>query len=103
MPELGVDLPATAIGKDYLGRSVFASAPSGRGFQFSLGGLLGVAASGVEGLELNVLSLNIGLGPSGLKLPLIGRIGPAARPGRQGRARGAPRALGARRSSHERD
>lgn len=77
VPELGVDLPATAIGKDYLGRSVFASAPSGRGYQFSLGGLLGVAASGVEGLELNILGLNIGLGPSGLKLPLVGRIGPA--------------------------
>jgi len=80
VPELGVDLPATAIGKDYLGRSVFASAPSGRGFQVSIGGLLGVAASGVEGLELNILSLNIGLGPSGLKLPLIGRIGPALVP-----------------------
>ena len=80
VPELGVDLPATAIGKDYLGRSIFASAPSGRGFQVSLAGLLGIAASGVEGLELNILGLNIGLGPSGLKLPLIGRIGPALVP-----------------------
>jgi hypothetical protein len=77
VPELGVDLPGTAIGKDYLGRSVFGSAPSGRGYQFSLGGLFGIAASGVEGLELNILGLNIGLGPSGLKLPLVGRIGPA--------------------------
>ena len=80
VPELEVDLPATAIGKDYLGGSVFASAPSGSGYQFSLGGLLGVAASGVEGLELDILGLNIGLGPSGLKLPLIGRIGPALAP-----------------------
>ena len=80
VPELGVDLPATAIGKDYLGRSVFAAAPSGRGYQVSLGGLLGFAASGVEGLELNILGLNIGLGPSGLKLPLVGRIGPALVP-----------------------
>jgi len=80
VPELGVDLPATAIGKDYLGRSVFGSAPSGRGYQISLGGLLGIAASGVEGLELNILGLNIGLGPSGLKLPLIGRIGPTLVP-----------------------
>ena len=38
--------------------------------------MLGVAASGVEGVELNVLGLNVGLGPSGLKLPFIGRIGP---------------------------
>ena len=80
VPELGVDLPATAIGKDYLGRSVFGSAPSGRGYQVSLGGVLGIAASGVEGLELNILGLNIGLGPSGLKLPLIGRIGPTLVP-----------------------
>ena len=75
VPELGMDLPATAIGKDYLGSSIFARAPSGRGVQVSLGGLLGLSASGVEGLELNILSLNFGIGPSGLKLPLIGRIG----------------------------
>jgi hypothetical protein len=43
--------------------------------QLSLGGVFGLSASGIEGLELNILSLNFGLGPSGLKLPLIGRIG----------------------------
>jgi hypothetical protein len=80
VPELGVDLPSTAIGKDYLGGSVFGSAPSGRGYQVSLGGLLGIAASGVEGLEFNILGLNIGLGPGGLKLPLVGRIGPGIVP-----------------------
>jgi hypothetical protein len=77
VPELEIDLPATAIGKDYLGRSVFARAPSGGGFQVSLGGLLGIAASGVDGLELNVLGLNFGVSPSGVKLPLVGRIGVA--------------------------
>ena len=80
VPELEVDLPATAIGKDYLGGSVFGSAPSGSGYQLSLAGLLGVSASGVEGLEVNILGLNVGLGPSGLKLPLIGRIGPGITP-----------------------
>jgi hypothetical protein len=75
IPELKADLPATAIGKDYLGGRMFSSAPSGSGFQFSLAGLLGMSASGVEGLELNILSLNFGVGPSGLKLPLLGRIG----------------------------
>jgi len=75
VPELEIDLPATAIGKDYLGRSVFASAPSGSGFQVSLGGVLGVAASGVEGVELNLLGLNFGVGPNGVKLPIVGRIG----------------------------
>ena len=75
IPELQADLPATAIGKDYMGRSMIGSAPSGSGFQFSLAGLLGFSASGVEGLELNLLSLNFGVGPGGLKLPLVGRIG----------------------------
>jgi Protein of unknown function (DUF3750) len=75
VPELKVDLPATAVGKDFLGTSVFSSAPSGSGYQLSLGGLLGVAASQVEGVELNLLGLNFGVGPSGVKLPLVGRIG----------------------------
>jgi hypothetical protein len=75
VPELQVDLPATAIGKDYLGDSIFGTAPSGSGVQLSLGGLLGVAASAVDGLELNMLGLNFGISPSGLKLPVLGRIG----------------------------
>lgn len=75
VPELEVDLPATAIGKDYMGSTVFNTAPSGSGVQLSLAGLLGVAASGVEGLEINILGLNFGVGPSGVKLPLVGRIG----------------------------
>jgi hypothetical protein len=80
VPELEIDLPATAIGKDYLGASIFGSAPSGSGFQFSLAGLFGLAASGVEGVELNLLGLNFGLGPNGLKLPFVGRIGGGLRP-----------------------
>jgi hypothetical protein len=75
VPELKLDLPATAVGKDFIGTSVFSSAPSGSGYQVSLGGLLGVAASQVEGVELNLLGLNFGVGPSGVKLPLVGRIG----------------------------
>ncbi len=76
VPELELDLPATAIGKDYLGSTVLSTAPSGSGFQFSLGGLLGIAVSGVEGLEVNLLGLNFGVGPTGVKLPLLGRLGP---------------------------
>jgi hypothetical protein len=75
VPELELDLPATAIGKDYLGSTMLSTAPSGSGFQFSLGGLLGIALSGVEGLEVNLLGLNFGVGPSGVKLPLLGRLG----------------------------
>ena len=78
VPELRAELPPTAIGKDYLGEGVVSSAPSGNGHQFSLRGLLGIAVSGVEGLEVNVLGLTFGINPfdPSLKLPLVGRIGP---------------------------
>jgi hypothetical protein len=79
VPELGADLPPTAIGKDYTGAKLLASAPSGRGFQLSLFGLAGITASGVEGLEINLLGLTFGINPfdPALKLPLVGRIGPS--------------------------
>ena len=79
VPEIGADLPPTAIGKDYNGSRVFTTAPSGSGFQVSLAGLLGVTASGVEGMEVNVLGLTFGFHPlhPALKLPIVGRIGPA--------------------------
>jgi hypothetical protein len=79
VPELKLDLPPTAIGKDFLGDRIVASAPSGSGFQLSLAGLLALTASGVEGLELNVLGLTFGIDPfsPAVKLPLIGRIGAA--------------------------
>lgn len=76
VPELAVDLPPTAIGKDYLGSSMTAVAPSGRGWQWSLYGLLGIIVSEVEGFEINLLGLTFGLShnPIAIKLPLIGRI-----------------------------
>lgn len=75
-PELRVDLPATAIGKDYLGGEVVASAPSGTGMQLSVFGVLGILAATEEGLEVNVLGLTFGLDPLdlSLKLPLAGRV-----------------------------
>jgi len=75
VPELQVDLPATAVGKDYIGSSFVSTAPSGSGFQFSVAGLLGVAAGPVDGFELNLLGLNFGASGSGLKLPVVGRVG----------------------------
>src|SRR5258706_14365636 len=79
VPELKVDLPPTAIGKDFLGERVITSAPSGSGVQISLVGLFALTASGVEGLEVNLLRLTFGIDPvsPALKLPLIGRIGAA--------------------------
>lgn len=75
VPELEVDLPATAVGKDYLGSSIIGAAPSGSGYQLSLAGLLGVTASRIDGFEVNLLGLNFGVSGSGVKLPLVGRIG----------------------------
>ncbi len=75
VPELQVDLPATAVGKDYIGSTFLSTAPSGSGFQVTLGGLFGVAAGPVEGFELNLLGLNFGVNGSGVKLPMVGRVG----------------------------
>ncbi|MBM0104691.1 DUF3750 domain-containing protein [Steroidobacter sp. S1-65] len=78
VPELRVDLPPTAIGKDYLGVMPVALTPSGTGGQVSVLGVAGVAAGWEEGVELNLLGLTFGLDPLSLslKLPLLGRIGP---------------------------
>ncbi len=78
VPELRLDLPPTAIGKDYLANgSVFGPAPSGTGYQVSLFGLLGVLAAVEEGLEINVLGLTFGVDFTrpALKLPGLGRLG----------------------------
>ncbi len=78
VPELGLRLPPTAVGKDYIaGGGVFARSPSGSGVQLSLGGLLGVTVGVADGIEFNLLGLHAGvdvLRPA-LKLPGIGRIG----------------------------
>jgi hypothetical protein len=77
VPELELDLPPTAIGKDFLGGRLLATAPSGSGLQLSLYGLLGMLASDVEGVEVNLLGLTFGLNPfsPSVKLPLLGRLG----------------------------
>ena len=70
--------------RDPLGRqgflsegALFAKAPSGSGFQVSLYGLAGILLAAEEGLEVNVLGLNVGLDAAvpALKLPAIGRLG----------------------------
>jgi hypothetical protein len=78
VPELGLNLPSNAVGKDFLpGSALFASAPSGSGFQVSLSGLAGLLLAVDEGFELNVLGLDIGVDAAmpALKLPGIGRLG----------------------------
>lgn len=83
VPGLGLELPVTAIGKDYLpGGAVFASAPSGTGWQLSLLGALGLLVAWEEGVEVNLLGLSLGVDfkRPALKLPGIGRVGSAHLP-----------------------
>ena len=83
IPELRLDLPPTAIGKDYLpGNGVLAKSPSGTGYQISLFGLLGVLAGTEEGIEFNLLGLTFGIDPAdlALKLPMAGRLAFASPP-----------------------
>jgi len=77
VPELRMDLPATAIGKDWRPISkTFGRSISGTGVQFSLYGLLGVTAGFEEGFEVNIAGLSVELDvfDLALELPGIGRI-----------------------------
>lgn len=76
-PELRVDLPALAVGKDYLGPSLVAGTPSGTGAQLNLFGLVGVLVGWEEGVELNLIGLTFGVNPVrlALKLPVLGNVG----------------------------
>lgn len=79
VPELALDLPVTAIGKDYLtDAALVGPAPSQTGYQLSLYGLFGLLAAKKEGVELNLLGLSFGIDPTGpaIKLPAYGRVGP---------------------------
>jgi hypothetical protein len=53
-----------------------ASAPSGTGFQVSLGGIFGLLFAQNEGFEINVLGLVFGANPKNLAvtLPGVGRV-----------------------------
>ncbi len=76
IPELRASLPATAIGKDFMGWKVYADSPSGTGWQVSLYGILGFILSSSEGLEINVLGMVFGLDfeKSRLKVPFLDAI-----------------------------
>lgn len=80
VPELSLDIPASAIGKDYRPwYQPVGYAPSGTGMQISILGLLGVTVAVEEGVEVNLLGLSFGidlLRPA-LRLPAIGRLGMA--------------------------
>lgn len=78
VPELTVELPPNALGKDFLGYTTyFAKSETGTGFQFSILGMFGVIIGLANGIEINIASMVFGvdfLMPA-LKLPFIGRVG----------------------------
>jgi hypothetical protein len=78
VPELRMDLPSTAIGKDYpINGSLLDQTPSGTGYQLSMLGLVGLTMAREEGFELNLLGLTFGVDfyKPAIKLPFIGRLG----------------------------
>jgi hypothetical protein len=78
VPELRIQLPPNAIGKDFLLHGdILARSPSGTGVQLSFYGILGILVGLEEGVEVNILTLTIGIDPLrlALKLPGIGRVG----------------------------
>lgn len=77
-PGLHVELPPTAIGKDWIDQGSLAGwSETGSGVQLSLFGVLGLTAALEEGIEVNILGLVFGidLWRPALKLPFIGRLG----------------------------
>ncbi|HNB28700.1 MAG TPA: DUF3750 domain-containing protein [Alphaproteobacteria bacterium] len=88
VPELRLDIPPTAIGKDYRRwYEPIARSPSGTGVQVSLLGLAGLMVGLQDGVEANLLGLSFGIDflPPALRLPGLGRTelpGASALPGR---------------------
>jgi Protein of unknown function (DUF3750) len=77
VPELGVQLPANAIGRDFRPGVYAGRTDSGTGIELNLLGLADLKIGWVEGIEVNLLGLVAGLDlrHPGMKLPGFGRIG----------------------------
>lgn len=71
-------LPSNAIGKDWLSNgNCFDITESRTGIQFSIYGIFGIIIGLLDGIEINLLGLSLGIDflyPA-LKLPIVGRIG----------------------------
>ena len=77
-PELGVELPPHAMGKDWIKEAqIFGVSETNTGFQFSLLGLFGFTLGLGDGIEINILSMSFGidLWRPALKLHFVGRLG----------------------------
>lgn len=76
VPELGISLPPTAVGKDYLADGGWMRT-DGDSLKVSANGIFGFSLGGSEGFEINILGLVAGFDwrHPALKLPGFGRIG----------------------------
>lgn len=63
VPELGVALPPTAIGKDFPLNGWIQPTPAGDGWQWTLWGLMGVSFGWQEGVRVQWMALEFGLNP----------------------------------------
>jgi hypothetical protein len=77
VPELGVQLPSNAVGRDYRDGFYAGLTDSGTGLEVNLWGYAGLKLGWVEGVEFNLLGLVAGLDirRPAIKLPGYGRIG----------------------------
>jgi len=77
VPGLDAKLPATAVGKDFMGNGIVTGPmPSKTGWQISWSGIVGAGLSWEEGFELHFLGATLGINPLSLSitLPGIGRL-----------------------------
>ncbi|WP_143814886.1 DUF3750 domain-containing protein [Magnetofaba australis] len=79
-PQLRTELPATAIGKDYLLGGSWRGEGLGGGELYSLAGLLGASVDWSRGAQLNLLGATFGVDwrNGAIDLPFHGRIGARA-------------------------
>jgi hypothetical protein len=77
VPELGVQLPSNAVGRDYRDGFYAGLTDSRTGIELNLWGYAGLKFGWVEGVEFNLLGLVAGLDirRPAIKLPGYGRIG----------------------------
>ncbi len=77
VPEFGAVLPANAVGRDYrAGLAAFDHAPDWSDFHLTFGGVLGVAAGRLSGLEIHIAGLvaGIDIARPALKVPGLGAV-----------------------------
>lgn len=77
IPELTVELPPHAVGKDYPAGGIVDLTETGKGVRINFWGIAGASLGLAEGVEISLMGLNAGvdiLRPA-LKLPMIGRVG----------------------------